>query len=95
MPSLYESYNDLEKLPIRSINNFILTLGDVALVKRSFNKTEEYPIGVYVLPKILDEKVAMLQLSTMDVELTTMTDEQSKYYNVPPSGPFKSDQYRY
>ena len=47
-----------------------------------FNKTEEYPIGVYVLPKILDEKVAMLQLSTMDVELTTMTDEQSKYYNV-------------
>ena len=60
-----------------------------------FNKTEEYPIGVYVLPKILDEKVAMLQLSTMDVELTTMTDEQSKYYNVPLSGPFKSDQYRY
>ena len=42
VPSLYESYNDLEKLPIRSINNFILTLGDVALVKRSFNKTEEY-----------------------------------------------------
>ena len=60
-----------------------------------FNKTEEYPIGVYVLPKILDEKVALLQLSTMDVELTTMTDEQSKYYNVPLSGPFKSDQYRY
>ena len=60
-----------------------------------FNKTEEYPIGVYVLPKILDEKVAMLQLSTMDVALTTMTDEQSKYYNVPLSGPFKSDQYRY
>ena len=60
-----------------------------------FNKTEEYPIGVYVLPKILDEKVAMLQLSTMDVELTTMTDEQSKYYNVPLNGPFKSDQYRY
>ena len=60
-----------------------------------FNKTEEYPIGVYVLPKILDEKVAMLQLSTMDVELTTMTDEQSKYYNVSISGPFKSDQYRY
>jgi len=60
-----------------------------------FNKTEEYPIGVYVLPKILDEKVAMLQLSTMDVELTTMTDEQSKYYNVPLSGPFKSNQYRY
>ena len=60
-----------------------------------FNKIEEYPIGVYVLPKILDEKVALLQLSTMDVELTTMTEEQGKYYNVPLSGPFKSDQYRY
>ena len=48
-----------------------------------FNKTEEYPIGVYVLPKILDEKSCNVQLSTMDVELTTMTDEQSKYYNVP------------
>jgi adenosylhomocysteinase len=60
-----------------------------------FNKTEEYPIGVYVLPKILDEKVAMLQLSTMDVELTTMTDEQCKYYNVSQNGPFKPNEYRY
>ena len=63
-------------------------------IKRS-NKIEEYPIGVYVLPKILDEKVAMLQLSTMDVDLTKMTEEQGKYYNVPLNGPFKSDQYRY
>ena len=55
----------------------------------------EYQKQVYVLPKKLDEEVARLHLGHLDVELTTMTPEQSRYLGVPIEGPFKSDQYRY
>jgi len=48
-----------------------------------------------VLPKHLDEKVAMLHLAKIGVELEELTDEQAKYIGVPKSGPFKSDEYRY
>ena len=56
---------------------------------------EKYPIGVYVLPKKLDEHVARLQLKTLNVELTELTAEQAAYIHVSKEGPFKTDSYRY
>lgn len=60
-----------------------------------FTRTEEYPIGVYTLPKLLDEKVARLHLDALGVELTELTDEQSAYLGVPVDGPYKLEHYRY
>lgn len=55
----------------------------------------KYPVGVYVLPKTLDEKVARLHLKKLGVQLTEMTEEQSKYLGIAKSGPFKPEHYRY
>ena len=55
----------------------------------------KYGKDVYVLPKHLDEKVAMLHLAKLGVKLTTLTDKQAAYINVPQTGPFKPDHYRY
>jgi adenosylhomocysteinase len=55
----------------------------------------KYPVGVYVLPKRLDEKVARLQLSKLGAMLTELRDDQARYIGVEKSGPFKSDTYRY
>src|SRR6201986_1135026 len=55
----------------------------------------KYPVGVYVLPKKLDEHVARLQLKKLNVELTELTTEQAAYIHVPKEGPYKSDHYRY
>lgn len=60
-----------------------------------FTKTADYPVGVYTLPKHLDEKVARLQLKTLNVQLTTLTEEQARYIGVPVEGPYKADHYRY
>ena len=60
-----------------------------------FNNTESYPVGVYVLPKHLDEKVARFHLAALGVKLTVLTDEQAEYLDMDPSGPFKPDHYRY
>jgi adenosylhomocysteinase len=60
-----------------------------------FTKTEQYPIGVYTLPKHLDEKVARLHLDALGARLTTLTKEQAAYLGVPVEGPFKSEHYRY
>ncbi|MEO5708429.1 MAG: adenosylhomocysteinase, partial [Nocardioidaceae bacterium] len=60
-----------------------------------FTKTDEYPVGVYVLPKHLDEEVARLHLGALGVSLTTLTDKQAAYLGVDVAGPYKSDQYRY
>ena len=60
-----------------------------------FTHTAEYPVGVYILPKQLDEKVARLQLAKLSAMLTELTDEQARYIGVPKSGPYKSDHYRY
>ncbi|WP_372728103.1 adenosylhomocysteinase [Nocardioides sp.] len=60
-----------------------------------FTKPEEYPVGVYVLPKHLDEEVARLHLASLGVKLTTLTDSQAAYLGVDVKGPYKSDQYRY
>ena len=60
-----------------------------------FTKADEYPLGVYVLPKHLDELVARLHLSALGVTLTELSKEQAEYIGVPLEGPYKSDQYRY
>jgi adenosylhomocysteinase len=60
-----------------------------------FANTKQYPIGVYVLPKHLDEKVARLQLSKLGAQWTELTDVQAKYIGVDRQGPYKADQYRY
>ena len=60
-----------------------------------FTKTEEYPLGVHVLPKHLDEKVARLHLDALGVRLTGLTKEQADYIGVPVDGPYKPDHYRY
>lgn len=60
-----------------------------------FTKPQDYPVGVYVLPKHLDEEVARLHLGALGVKLTTLTDSQASYLGVDVAGPFKSDQYRY
>ncbi|MFB4306043.1 adenosylhomocysteinase [Actinomadura sp. GTD37] len=60
-----------------------------------FTKTDEYPVGVYVLPKHLDEKVARLHLDALGVKLTELTKEQADYIGVHVEGPYKPDHYRY
>jgi adenosylhomocysteinase len=60
-----------------------------------FTHAAKYPVGVYILPKQLDEKVARLQLAKLSAMLTELTDEQARYIGVPKSGPYKSDHYRY
>jgi adenosylhomocysteinase len=56
---------------------------------------EKYPVGVYVLPKHLDEKVARLQLKKLGAQLTELTDQQARYIGVTKQGPYKPDTYRY
>jgi adenosylhomocysteinase len=60
-----------------------------------FTNPEKYPIGVYVLPKHLDEKVARLQLKKLNARLTELTDAQARYIGVEKTGPYKPDHYRY
>ncbi|MBL8521396.1 MAG: adenosylhomocysteinase [Betaproteobacteria bacterium] len=60
-----------------------------------YANTEKYPVGVYTLPKHLDEKVARLQLKKLNAQLTTLTDQQAAYIHVSKQGPYKPDSYRY
>lgn len=60
-----------------------------------FTRTAEYPVGVYVLPKVLDEKVARLHLDALGVRLTELSQDQADYLGVPTEGPYKPDHYRY
>jgi adenosylhomocysteinase len=60
-----------------------------------YSNTHKYPVGVYVLPKHLDEKVARLQLKKLNAELSELTDAQAKYIGVAKEGPYKSNHYRY
>jgi adenosylhomocysteinase len=60
-----------------------------------FTKTEQYPLGVYVLPKLLDERVARLHLDALGVKLSSLSKVQADYIGVPVDGPYKSDHYRY
>ncbi|ETW75870.1 hypothetical protein HETIRDRAFT_412215 [Heterobasidion irregulare TC 32-1] len=56
---------------------------------------EKFPLGVHMLPKELDEEVARAHLKTLNVKLTTLSDVQSKYLDLPVNGPYKADHYRY
>jgi len=60
-----------------------------------WNEPQNYPLGVHVLPKHLDEKVASLHLAKLGVELTTLSAPQAEYLGVPTAGPFKPNHYRY
>ena len=60
-----------------------------------YSNTAKYPVGVYVLPKHLDEKVARLQLRKLNAQLTELTDQQAAYIHVSKQGPYKPDTYRY
>lgn len=60
-----------------------------------WTKTKEYPIGVYMLPKKLDEEVARLHLDHLGVKITKLTDDQSSYLGVDAKGPYKPEHYRY
>ena len=60
-----------------------------------FTKLEDYPIGVYVLPKHLDEEVARLHLGSLGVNLTELTPDQASYLGLDVAGPYKPDHYRY
>ena len=61
----------------------------------SVTQTAKYPVGVYTLPKHLDEKVARLQLKKLNAHLTELSDQQAAYIGVPRQGPYKSAHYRY
>ena len=60
-----------------------------------WTKQDRYPVGVYMLPKELDEKVARHQLKTLSAQLTELTDEQAVYIGVAKNGPYKPEHYRY
>jgi adenosylhomocysteinase len=60
-----------------------------------YSKTDEYELGVHVLPKHLDEKVARLHLAALGVRLTQLSKTQADYLGVDVAGPYKSDHYRY
>jgi adenosylhomocysteinase len=71
------------------------TIAQIELWTESQKGSRKYPIGVYVLPKHLDEKVARLQLKKLNAQLTELTDAQARYIGVPKQGPYKADHYRY
>jgi adenosylhomocysteinase len=71
------------------------TIAQIELWTEAQKGSNKYPIGVYTLPKHLDEKVARLQLKTLNAQLTELTDQQAAYINVPKQGPYKSEHYRY
>src|SRR5467141_641460 len=71
------------------------TLAQIELWTESQKGSGKYPVGVYVLPKHLDEKVARLQLKKLNAQLTELTDAQARYIGVSKTGPYKADHYRY
>ena len=71
------------------------TIAQIELWTEAQKGSGKYPIGVYTLPKHLDEKVARLQLKTLNAQLSELTDQQAAYINVPKQGPYKSEHYRY
>ena len=70
-------------------------LAQIELWSEAQKGSGKYPIGVYVLPKHLDEKVARLQLKKLNAMLSELTDAQAQYIGVAKQGPYKSDSYRY
>ena len=71
------------------------TMAQIELWTDAREGGKRYPVGVYVLPKHLDEKVARLQLKKLNAQLTVLTDEQARYIGVDKNGPYKTEHYRY
>ncbi len=71
------------------------TIAQIELWGEARKSSGKYPVGVYTLPKHLDEKVAVLQLKKLNAQLSTLTDQQAAYIGVPKEGPYKSEHYRY
>jgi len=71
------------------------TIAQIELWLEAQKGSNKYPVGVYTLPKHLDEKVARLQLKTLNAQLSELTDVQAEYINVPKEGPYKAEHYRY
>jgi len=71
------------------------TIAQIELWGEAKKNTGKYPVGVYTLPKHLDEKVAILQLKKLNAQLSTLTDQQAAYIGVPKEGPYKPEHYRY
>ena len=71
------------------------TIAQIELWTESEKGSDKYPVGVYTLPKHLDEKVARLQLRKLNAQLTELTDQQADYIGVPKEGPYKPEHYRY
>jgi adenosylhomocysteinase len=71
------------------------TIAQIELWTESQKGSGKYTVGVYVLPKHLDEKVARLQLKKLNAQLTELTDAQARYIGVSKAGPYKADHYRY
>ena len=71
------------------------TIAQIELWTEAQKGSNKYPVGVYTLPKHLDEKVARLQLKKLNAQLTELTDQQAAYISVPKEGPYKADHYRY
>src|SRR5574341_177755 len=71
------------------------TIAQIELWTEAQKGSNKYPIGVYTLPKHLDEKVARLQLKKLNAQLSELTDQQAAYIGVPKQGPYKSEHYRY
>jgi arabinogalactan oligomer/maltooligosaccharide transport system permease protein len=82
-------------LAVMALLSFIGTASDFLLASIVFSKPEQYPLGVYVLPKELDEKVARLHLDALGVQLTQLSSDQARYIGVSVDGPFKPENYRY
>jgi adenosylhomocysteinase len=70
-------------------------MAQIELWTNARERSNKYPVGVYVLPKHLDEKVARLQLSKLGAMLTPLTAKQARYIGVDAAGPYKPDTYRY
>ena len=70
-------------------------MAQIELWADAIEGTKKYPVGVYVLPKHLDEKVARLQLTKLGAMLTELTDKQARYIGVAKAGPYKARSYRY
>ncbi|CAJ0866533.1 Adenosylhomocysteinase [Ralstonia sp. LMG 32965] len=71
------------------------TIAQIELWTEAVKGSNKYPVGVYTLPKHLDEKVARLQLKKLNAQLTELTDQQAAYIGVKKEGPYKADHYRY
>jgi adenosylhomocysteinase len=71
------------------------TIAQIELWAEAQKQSGKYPVGVYVLPKHLDEKVARLQLKKLNAQLTELSDAQARYIGVSKQGPYKPDTYRY